>query len=112
MDKIHRLVSLVMRAFYSPEHCIIVDILMNVNTINDDDLAKQLNAKVKEVQLVCGLLKAHGLIKVESKTEGMIDHSIRAWETAGVRSCARKRVGGSKTKDSEILLLSRLQTIH
>lgn len=33
METVRRLVGMVMRAFYSPEHCVVVDLLMNVNSI-------------------------------------------------------------------------------
>jgi transcription initiation factor TFIIE subunit alpha len=100
MDTVQRLVGMVMRAFYSSDHCIVVDLLMSVNSIKgsyilkmfiqiDDELALALNCKVKDAQFICGKLKAHGLIRVESQQEelGKQDGFI----TMGPDSAAAKR---------------------
>ncbi|KAI9202587.1 uncharacterized protein BJ171DRAFT_513478 [Polychytrium aggregatum] len=69
-DIIKKLVALVGRAYYSPKEVIVLDLLSNVHSMRDEELAKYLRiSSVKDLHRLCGQLKAEGLIKVETRLE-------------------------------------------
>ncbi|KAJ3285187.1 hypothetical protein HK104_009605 [Borealophlyctis nickersoniae] len=67
MEILRKLVGLVARAYYEGREIIVLDILLTVNSMKDEDLAKKLKVQVKEVNRICGKLKMDGIIKVDNK---------------------------------------------
>lgn len=65
MEIIKKLISTVARAYYNDTENIVLDILLENEHVRDDLLAEAIGIKIKELQKVCGKLKAGGLIQVQ-----------------------------------------------
>ncbi|KAI8814577.1 hypothetical protein BJ742DRAFT_786028 [Cladochytrium replicatum] len=67
---LRRLVGMVSRAFYEQRQVVIMDILCNINSCKDDELARKLNTTPKDVNRLCARLKTDGLIRTEETKGG------------------------------------------
>lgn len=61
------------RAFYPPEHILVVDALIIHSTLPDTDLAHLLGLQIKPLRKLCGRLKEDGLLSVETRSERRTD---------------------------------------
>ncbi|KAI8896900.1 hypothetical protein BC833DRAFT_595757, partial [Globomyces pollinis-pini] len=69
MDIVKNLIHRVTRAYYDHKDIIVMDLLLLNDTVRDDQLAASLGVPLKDLQKVCGKLKLHGLLQVESRFE-------------------------------------------
>lgn len=67
MDVCQDLLRLCVRAFYTPAHTILVELLIANHTMSLNQIAASLQTPLKETQKICGVLKVAGVISVITK---------------------------------------------
>lgn len=73
----HSLLRTVARAFYTTDHILVIDALINHYALQDSDLAQVLgmSANTKALRKLCGRLKEDGLLSVQARAERRTDGS-------------------------------------
>lgn len=69
MDLANTLIRSITRAFYKPEHQIIMDAVLMHSTLRDDDLALLMGQQTKHLRKECFKLREDGLLSVHSRDE-------------------------------------------
>lgn len=69
LKQIQHLIHLVARAYYDAREIIVLDVLLHNDYVQDGQLASAVGIQPKELQKICGRLKAHGMLKIESRLE-------------------------------------------
>lgn len=67
------LLRTISRAFYTPDHALVVDALATHSTLQDTDLAHILGMQIKPLRKLCGRLKEDGLVSVQTRAERKTD---------------------------------------
>lgn len=75
MDLAETLIRSVTRAFYTTEHILVVDAILQHSAIRDDDLALLLSMQTKAARKLCAKLKEDGLIAIHSQQEQREGHN-------------------------------------
>lgn len=73
--QLQRLVRLVIRAFYQPEHYLVMDILAKYPCVTEDDLLQLLRFEVKKLRTILSYLKKDKLIKNIQRIESVGNHN-------------------------------------
>jgi transcription initiation factor TFIIE subunit alpha len=69
----HLLLRTVARAFYTTDHILVIDALINHSTLQDTDLAHVLSMQSKPLRKLCGRLREDGLLSVQNRAERRTD---------------------------------------
>lgn len=72
-DLAHLLLRTVVRAFYTTDHILVIDALIQHSTLPDHDLAFVLAMQSKALRKLCGRLKEDGLLSVQTRAERKTD---------------------------------------
>jgi transcription initiation factor TFIIE subunit alpha len=69
------LLRTIARTFYSTEHILIIDTLIQHSTLSDVDLSHLVGMQTKMARKICGRLKEDGLVTIQQRTERRTDGS-------------------------------------
>jgi transcription initiation factor TFIIE subunit alpha len=69
----HLLLRTVARAFYTTDHILVIDALINHSTLQDNDLSHVLSMQSKPLRKLCGRLREDGLLSVQNRAERRTD---------------------------------------
>jgi transcription initiation factor IIE alpha subunit len=69
------LLRTIARTFYSTEHILIIDTLIQHSTLSDVDLSHLVGMQTKMARKICGRLKEDGLVSIQQRTERRTDGS-------------------------------------
>lgn len=85
------LFRMIVRAFYSVEHILVIDALIRHSTLPDSDLAAVLGMQSKPLRKLCGKLREDGLLSVQARGEKRTDGS-GSYYTTGPGQPVKERV--------------------